>query len=258
MEFFKKIKSQIDFLKCQWEDFKKLKPGDIVWAKMPLPRKKLKSIEAEHQVRPYLVVDKSRFFVYAYQSSSKKWNKAYNYQEYRINKLRYEMSKDSFITLTNVYKIPFVNLKKKYISLNEFDIKNIQKRLKILSSEFQYHVHISINEGDVIQIEKQMYYVYASDNVYLYCLIIFPSKPSNQYDVIKIDNRSFYTKFDKKVTLKRTDEMQISNIAFYEEIELILKQMKESKLKLKNANSNKSHQNKKLKNKGRKKRYIVY
>ena len=230
---FKKIKIKIDFLKYKYKCFKNLKPGDIVWAKMPLSKKKLNKIETEHQIRPYLVVAKCRFFIIAFQSSSKKWDKSYNYEEYKINKFKYGMNKDSFITLTQIYKIFFINLNKKYISLNEFDMKNIQKRLKILNSEFEYNINFKISDGDVIEINGQLYYVYTSDNVYLYCLIIFPSKPSNKYSLIKIDNKNFYTKFEKKLALKRDKDMKIRDIAFREEIDLILSQIKEYKIRKK-------------------------
>ena len=62
--FIKRLKEKIKLMNV-------LQPGDLVWSKMPLSRKELKKIEKEHQVRPYLVVDKSLFFIYAYQSSSK-------------------------------------------------------------------------------------------------------------------------------------------------------------------------------------------
>ena len=122
---------KINIFKNQKRLLKSLNPGDLVWAKMPLSKKELNSIAENHQVRPYLVVHKNNFNIYAYQSSSKQWNRLNNCQEYFINKFRYKQNKDSFINLTKVYKIPFINLKSYYITLNKQDLKNIQKRLQI-------------------------------------------------------------------------------------------------------------------------------
>ena len=120
----------INKIKNQKKLLNSLDPGDLVWAKMPLSKKELKSIEKSHQIRPYLVVTKDKFNIYAYQSSSKQWNKLNNCQEYFINRFLYKQKKDSFINLTQIHKIPFINLKSYYITLNEQDLKNIQKRLQ--------------------------------------------------------------------------------------------------------------------------------
>ncbi|MBR2289543.1 MAG: hypothetical protein IJ867_02790 [Clostridia bacterium] len=234
--FFRKIKEKIYFLKARYNFFRKLEPGDIVWAKMPLSRKDMKLVELAHQTRPYLIVHKSRFYIYAFQSSSKKWNKAYSYQEYRINRFRYQIPKDSFITLKKVYKIPFWNVKSGYIHLQEIDLKNIQKRLQILDCKYGYPVSFRVDEGDVVQIQDQFYYVYAEDNTNLYCLIVYPKKPSNQYERIKINNKFFYTKFEKKAIFHRKEEMKMVNMAYSEERDWIAKQMKLYKRKkIKNA-----------------------
>lgn len=220
-------------IKKQKRLFDSLNSGDLVWAKMPLSKKELNSIEANHQVRPYLVVSKDRYNIYAYQSSSKQWNKLNNCQEYLINSLRYKQKKNSFINLTKVYKIPFVNLKTKYITLNELDLKNIQKRLQIQNdNKFQFSIDIHILEGDVILINQHLFYVYASDNVYLYCFTIFKKCPKNKdiYTKIVINNKTYYTTFKEKVCFKRTEKMNIVNIAYKSEMETILDKKKETKL----------------------------
>ena len=231
IKFFKRIIIKVDFLKDKFSNFQKLKSGDIIWAKMPLSKKKMKNIEAGHQIRPYLIISKNKFYIYCFQSSSKTWNKAYNYQEYRINRFRYKITKDSFINLITIYKVPFWNIKSKYINLQDIDLKNIEKRLEILNSKYRFNISFKIDDGDIIKIKNQLYYVYASDNTNLYCLIIYQNKPSNKYERIKIDNYIFYTKFEKRVNFNRKEEIKIVNIAFTEEKEKIKKQMKESKRK---------------------------
>lgn len=236
LNFFKKIIGKLNFLKDRYIYFKKLNMGEIVWARMPLSKKNMKSIETTHQTRPYLIVKKSKFFIYCFQSSSKAWSKAYNYQEYKINKFRYNIRKDSFITLRKVYKIPFWNIKTIYVSLDDIDLKNIEKRLEILECKFKFKIKYKFDDGDIVKIKNQNYYIYASDNTNIYCLIVYPNKPSNQYEKIKVDNRTYFTKFEKKMTFNRKENMQIVNIAFGDEREKIKKQMREYKIKkIKNA-----------------------
>ena len=184
-------------IKNQKKLLESIKPGDLVWAKMPLSKKELNQIEENHQVRPYLIAHKDKFNIYAYKSSSTNYERLNNYEEYSINSLRYNRNKNSFIDLTKIYKIPFLNLKSRYITLNQFDLKNIEKRLQIQANKnnkniFQFPIDIYILEGDMIEVNNQLYYVYASDNVYLYCLIIFKKCPKDKkkYTNIIINNNS--------------------------------------------------------------------
>lgn len=223
---FKNIKEKIKLINL-------LKPGDLVWSKMPLSRKELKKIEKEHQIRPYLVVDKSRFFIYAYQSSSKQSDTLNNCQEYRINKLRYKQNKDSYINLTKVYKIPFYKIKNKHKTLNDMDLKNIQKRLNVNKSSYKIIENIYILEGDVIESEKQLYYVYSADNVYIYCFLIFKRYPKDgkSYKKIVINNKTYYTTFKDRKYFNRKEDLNIVNVAYSIEAEEILEQKKGMKQK---------------------------
>lgn len=193
---------------------------------MPLSRKELNTIEESHRIRPYLVVYKDRLNIYGYQSSSKQWNRLNNCQEYCINKLRYKQNKDSFINLTQLHKISFINLRKKYITLNQVDLKNIQKRLQTTRNKnvYSFPVDIYILEGDIIAINHQLYYVYASDNVYVYCLTIFKKCPKDKkvYKNIIINNKTYYTTFKEKVNFERNTKMNIISIAYKSEMEVIL------------------------------------
>ena len=228
---------KINTVKSQKKLLNSLNPGDLVWAKMPLPKKQLNKIEESHQIRPYLIVHKDKFNIYAYQSSSKQLDKLNNCQEYCINKLRYKQNKDSFINLTKIHKLPFVNLKEKHITLNELDLKNIQKRLLIQKEKciYKFVKEIRIEEGDVIRVYGQLYYVYASDNVYLYCLNILKKCPKNnkKYTKIIINNKTYYTTFKEKVDFERTIKLEIVNIAYKIEIEEILKKKRNVEYKQK-------------------------
>ncbi len=222
---FNKFISKINDIKKQKSLLDSLKPGDLVWAKMPLSKKELNKIPESHQVRPYLIIYKDKFNLYAFPSSSKQSKKLNNFQEYLINKIHYKKIKNSFIDLTKIYKIPFVNLKSKYIKLNNLDLKNIQKRLVIqYNNQYDLLVNIYISEGDVISVDKKLYYVYACDNVYLYCILIYKkvNKDKKKYKNIIINNKSYYADFKEKISFKRTEPMNIVNIAYKSEIKEIL------------------------------------
>ena len=228
---------KINIVKSQKKLFDSLNPGDLVWAKMPLPKKELNKIEKSHQVRPYLVVYKDKFNIYAYQSSSKQLDKLNNCQEYCVHKIRYKQNKDSFINLTKIYKLRFVNLKEKQITLNELDLKNIQKRLLMQKEKciYKFATEIRIEEGDVIRVDGKLYYVYASDNVNLYCLTILKKCPKDnkKYTKIIINNKTYYTTFIEKVDFKRTIKLEIANIAYKSEKEEILKKKRNIEYKQK-------------------------
>lgn len=237
---FKIFIQKTNQIKNQKKLLESIKPGDLVWAKMPLPRKELNQIEENHQVRPYLIVQKDKFNIYAYKSSSKNYERLNNYEEYSINSLRYNQNKNSFIDLTKIYKIPFFNLKSKYITLNQFDLKNIEKRLQILANKnnkniFQFPIDIYILEGDMIEVNNQLYYVYASDNVYMYCLNLFKYEPKDikKYEIISINSKMYYTSFKEMTSFKRTVKMKIVDIAYKSEKEVILEKKFLSKKALK-------------------------
>lgn len=226
LNILKNFMQKITIIKNQKILLDSLNSGDLVWAKMPLTKKELSNITKNHQIRPYLVVYKDRFNIYAYQSSSKQCNILNNCQEYFINRFLYKKNKDSFINLTKVYKIPFINLKSHYITLNKLDLKNIQKRLQTKSNnKYQFSIDIYISEGDVIVIKHKLYYVYATDNVYIYCLNIFKKCPKDKikYLDIIINNKTYYTTFKEKISFERTTKMNIVNIAYKYEMEAILK-----------------------------------
>lgn len=237
---FKIFIQKTNQIKNQKKLLESVKPGDLVWAKMPLPKKELKQIEENHQIRPYLIAHKDKFNIYAYKSSSKNYERLNNYEEYSINSLRYNRNKNSFIDLTKIYKIPFLNLKSRYITLNQFDLKNIEKRLQIQANKnnkniFQFPIDIYILEGDVIEVDNQLYYVYASDNVYIYCLNLFKYNPKDikKYEIISINSKMYYVSFKEMTNFKRTTKMNIVDIAYKSEKEVILEKKFLSKKALK-------------------------
>lgn len=65
------LMKKIKLRKNQKNVLAETKVGDMIWCTMPLSKKKLKKIEESHRIRPYLVVEKEKNFLWCYQSSSK-------------------------------------------------------------------------------------------------------------------------------------------------------------------------------------------
>ena len=238
LDIIKNIYYKIKSSKLQRENFSRIKPGDMIWAKMPLKRRKLKEILEEHRVRPYLVVRKDKNCLICYQSSSKKNMRVSNYDEYHIKKEKYMKKRDSWINLYNIIKVPICNIEDKYISVNKFDLQQIEKRLEIL--EFKkgkkiekFNMPIIIDIGDVVEYKNALYYIYASDNVNVYGIKIYRRNLNMSKNNIKfiINDRIYYILQDeiKKETINRAEKLKLVDIAYPEEVEILKKIIKKSK-----------------------------
>ena len=226
---FKKIYIALKSTDEQKALFKKLQKGDMVWAKMPLSNKELEKIEEKHRIRPYLIVEKNKNYFICYQSSSKSRTRFNNYEEYFVNKYKYNKKKDSWIDLTKTFEIPMNNIKSEYIRLDEFDIREIEKRLSIEfnrgnKSILKFCTLVYINVGNVIIKDNKLYYVYSEDNIFIYCIRIQKKKHKNS-NVIIINKKTYYADFNEKISIKRNEKMKIINIANNDETLIIESQM---------------------------------
>lgn len=238
IKFFNIILNKQRKLKKKLKFFKSIKVGDIVWAKMPLKNTELQTIEENHRIRPYLIVYKSLFNAYAYQTSSKKSKALNNYEIYGISKFRYKKNKNTWIDLSRVHKIPFTKFKTKFCDLNLMDLKAIEKRLQIQKNrktkiKYTFGQSIYISEGDVIWQSGKMCYIYASDNLNLYGYRIF--KKHQFHKKIKINRKKYHIDINDKIVLKRDSDMKILDIASMEEMNDInnLKKSLKSKKEIK-------------------------
>lgn len=217
--------------------FSKIQIGDMLWCMMPLSKKELRKIEVNHRIRPYLVVKKEENFLLCYQSSSKNREQMNNYEKYCINSGKYKNVKNSWIDLTDIKRIRIKDIQLEFIKLNQIDIKKIEKRICIGQNRgntelIRFNEPIYIEEGDVITKDKKLYYVYAEDNINIYCFRV--QKKNNgdkKLKEIKINKKTYYTNFKELATIKRNDEIEISNIAYKEEILQILDQKKSLKIR---------------------------
>lgn len=243
--FFKnliaKAKANID----QKELLKSLNVGDLVWAKMPLSKRELKNIEESHRIRPYLVISKDKYNIWAYSSSSSsRQNRGFNnYEEYCLPKTRYNQNRSSWISLTNPFKIPVCNLISKHRTLSSFDLKNIQKRL-ILSNSKTIDLELDnlFETGDIVSKNNNFFYIYSTDNMFFYCFSISQKCPKNEKNHTKIivNRKTYYADFESLTSFRRAENLKIENIAYRAEIGTIslqLKQYRYDKRKLCNITS---------------------
>lgn len=229
------LRTRLQQKQKQKEIFEKIQIGDMLWCSMPLDRKKLEQIASNHRIRPYLVVKKERKFLLCYQSSSKNKENINNYEKYSINSGKYRNKKTSFIDLRDVKRVKIKNIQLEFVKLNQIDIKKIEKRICIGKNRgnhklIRFNEPIYIEEGDVIKKDEKLYYVYAEDNVNIYCFKIQKRMKGNQkLKPITINGKTYYTNFKELVTIKRSEKAEINNIAYKEEILQILEQKKSLK-----------------------------
>lgn len=228
--------NKIETHKQKKEIFNKLKIGDMVWCIMPLPKKQLNLIEQSHRIRPYLVVYKEQNFLLCYQCSSKDRVELNNCQKYLISGKKYKTKKDSWIDLTEIIKIKIKNIESTYITLNQIDIKNIEKRIKINqykgnSNIINFNEQIYLEIGDVVLKEDTNYFIYSEDNVNVYGFKIQKKKKDEQeFEKIIIDRKTYYTNFKEFKIISRNDNVCVINIAFTEEILEIFNKRKKLKI----------------------------
>lgn len=209
--------------------------GDMLWCNMPLSKKELRQIEESHRIRPYLVVEKGPNFLLCYQASSKSREHFNNYEEYCVNTGKYRNKRNSWIDLTNITKISIKNIKSEYITLNQIDIKKIEKRICIGQNRgnaelLRFNEPIYIEVGDVIVKDRKSYYIYSEDNVNIYGFRVQKRKKENQMlEKIRINRKIYYTDFKELKTINRNEDIEITNIAYKEEIIEILERKHELK-----------------------------
>lgn len=233
-DFYNNILKNIENKKQQKIIFDEVKTGDMLWCTMPLSKKELRKIEKSHRVRPYLVVAKKADYLLCYQSSSQNKEKLNNYQEYTIKGKRYRSKKDSYIDLTSVKKIKIKNIQSTYIKLNQIDIKNIEKRIRISkyrgnNNLVQFNEPIHLEIGDVV-VRGVNYYIYAEDNVNIYGFKVQRKYEQNLEEII-INRKKYYTNFKEFKTINKNDKFDIVNIANEDEIKEIFNKKMAKRLK---------------------------
>ena len=210
-------------------------PGDVVWAKMPINANK-----EQTSIRPYLVVLAAPFNIYAYHLSDI-WNKKLNnYETYGIISGKYNNSKNLWLNLSNVVKIPVNNVVSKMMHLRNDDLEMIEKRLQIQTNRNKYskqmfELPFYISEGDVVMFNSNKYYVYAIYDKKLYCYS-FSNTQTDELNskIVRINRRQFYMNFSNQVVINSKDAeiidiASVSEILYIERIKKLIKEKTKKK-----------------------------
>ena len=192
----------------QYQCFKRLYPGDVIYAKMPLSNDELMVMEEKHRYRPFLVVYKGKTAVYGYQCSSSlmPWMKSYEFHLYRQSV--YYNNKDSYFQLNRFYRIPIGYINRYLTTLYFDDCYEIQR--KLLMSENHHHpkihfdIRVSLRLGDIFIKDHHLYLIYQNDNSYHYAV------RANEYsqarkDAVEADGVWYQFDFNNKLILEKDE-----------------------------------------------------
>lgn len=163
------------YRETQYRMFRSLVPGDIVFARMPLSDGTLYDIPEGHKDRPYLIVKKERDFCYAYPCTTKKNKSLHHANSYLLRKALYaggdyqhRLNYDSYVNLTQRYKLPIQNLLHYRFHLRDNDKTEINRRLDCLRREHPFDDTIMGRVGDIWRKKQSYWYVYQTDRKILY------------------------------------------------------------------------------------------
>ncbi len=112
--------------------FEHICPGDIVYAHMPLSKKKLVRIPEGHKTRPYYIAYKLKYGFIAFEASSSPYENLSDTKTYKLSDAVYdELSKSSYYDLNTAYYLPKDKLIRFICETKENDFNEIQRRLWI-------------------------------------------------------------------------------------------------------------------------------
>lgn len=148
-----------------------------------------------------------------------------NESRYAISKEKYGESKNSWINLTHLYKVPVNNLLDKMYSLDAYDLNMVNKRLQILKAKGSsinktFDLKFNWAEGDVIRYSQNIYYVYSTNAGILCCYPLFETNKdeNNDLELVEINNSKRYVAFSEQIFINADDDIAIVDIANTEEI----------------------------------------
>lgn len=162
-------------------------PGDILFAHMPLANWEVDAVPEGHRCRPYVVLSKTGYGLWALPCTSQVPKQEYcdfyhslpreKHPTYSQKDIEKDAQKGSFVHLDELVFLPVENLIEKMGQLKHGDKQAIQRKLFWIKNK---HPEIMLMEGvipvtmgDVIQAEERYYYIFQSkkDEVYGYEII---------------------------------------------------------------------------------------
>ena len=175
LSYFRKTKKEEKIIPVveapvELDKYDQIQIGDLVWALMPLKPEELEAIEENHRIRPYLIVAKDETDIYGYYCSSKRNNRYL--ASYKLDKDIYNHRKNTYVYLTNTYKIPRANFKDIYSHVATYNLMMIERKLMVNSRYIRGLIHFDLSIthqiGDIIRVENKLYYIYQIDNTNIY------------------------------------------------------------------------------------------
>ena len=175
LSYFRKTKKEEKIIPVveapvELDKYDQIQIGDLVWALMPLKPEELEAIEENHRIRPYLIVAKDETDIYGYYCSSKRNNRYL--ASYKLDKDIYNHRKNTYVYLTNTYKIPRANFKDIYSPVATYNLMMIERKLMVNSRYIRGLIHFDLSIthqiGDIIRVENKLYYIYQIDNTNIY------------------------------------------------------------------------------------------
>lgn len=210
----------------QKELLQSLKPGDLVYSKMPLSEDELKLIGKKHAHRPYFVLKvlENSIIAFSCSSSSHKWNeKSY----YVIPANYYSNKKNNHIYFGKVVQLTPNCIFNHLDCVNEHDFIDIQKKAYIYQPSYKRILSLSnkdYSKGDILYDHKNLYYVNSKQNNGLQCYYVSTDASYVNEDVIQIPSKKYSYHIDTKIErilpfsmeLELIDRLPVSSIQYIE------------------------------------------
>ena len=117
-----------------------------------------------------MVVAKDENYFYGYYCSTKQ--KSRYLATFKLDKNIYDHRKNTYVYLTNTYKIPRTNFRDIYNRIGINNLIMIERKLIVNSRYLEGLIHFDVPiiycVGDIIRVGDQLYYIYQTDNSNLY------------------------------------------------------------------------------------------
>ena len=230
----------------QYELFKNCVVGDMLWALMPLSQQRLDNIPKDHQIRPYLIVKKTKDALLAYASTSTFLHMEVH-KYYCYHRVSHGTQKLAYIRLHTLHSLPIANLRNFMMHLQEHELMEIEKRLLLNKQEKQHlvtlNIPIYVKRGDVISVQEKQsthaYYIYHDDQQNLYGLYLSKGAQHNAIYTITLQSTPYVVDFQRKVVISKKESITLIGLLNPLQQEEITNIQKSLRRKHKNEKQNK-------------------
>lgn len=160
------VAKSTNYLDEQYKLFQTIQPGYLVFCRMPVCEDNLVDINHPHRIRPFLIIKKGKDYLYGYAGSTKKKNPKIQYtlKDGHKDKETGAFS-DSYLYLSNVYRIPIQNIKGILKQVSSKDLIQIQRKIQLLKNSDVHHIVLFENidfefeVGDIVTYNTSLYFV---------------------------------------------------------------------------------------------------